>query len=174
MADQILTIERAHELLNYDLSTGAFTWRTKDKSNRAGGVNAAAGYKKAGGYVCIMIDGKNLRAHRLAWFWMRGSWPTLDLDHINGDTSDNRMCNLREVTAKQNQENRHNHKASKSGHIGVSWIASRKKWYASIMHNRKTVGLGLHENIEDAVSARKQAELRIYTHSQSVARVDSD
>jgi hypothetical protein len=174
MADAILTSERLRELLQYDSETGIFTWKTKQKSNRSGGLNSVAGYKKSGGYICIMIDGKNLRAHRLAWLWTNGSWPTLDLDHINGDTSDNRMSNLREVTAKQNQENRHRSVRSKSGCIGVSWNKSRSKWYASITHNRKTLGLGLHDTLDAAVRARKKAESEIYTHSQACSRVDSD
>lgn len=70
--------------------------------------------------------------HRLAWFYVHGRWPTADIDHINGNRDDNRLCNLREATRQQNIQNSKRRSDNRSGIKGVCWVESRGYWLASV------------------------------------------
>ncbi len=99
----MLTAERLRELLTYDPETGHFRW-VFTKGCRAGGQ--IAGTVRRDGYLCIAVDGRKHKAHRLAWFYMHGRWPHPEIDHINRSKLDNRLCNLREATRVENNANR--------------------------------------------------------------------
>jgi hypothetical protein len=88
---------------------------------------------------------------------MEGVLPDSQVDHINGDRSDNRFCNLRVVTLQENRKNMRMCKRNTSGVTGVCWENDRKKWKADIKINDKTVKLGRFDTIIDAVSARISA-----------------
>lgn len=89
--------------------------------------------------------------------------PRTHVDHINGDKLDNRRANLRVVTCQTNQANRrYPNKNNTSGARGVGYIAALNKWRAQIMSNRKTIHIGLFPTKEEAIKARKQAELAYY------------
>lgn len=70
------------------------------KINRTNGVKSGdiAGRKNHDGYIHVSVFGKTYSGHRLAWFLHYGEFPELDIDHINRDRSDNRICNLRLAT----------------------------------------------------------------------------
>jgi hypothetical protein len=101
--------------------------------------------------------GKCKRLHRV----ITNCPDRLVVDHINHDTLDNRKQNLKVCT---NTENMQNIKSNASGIIGVSYHKSQKKYQASISYNRKRIYLGIFENIEDAITARKEAELIYFMH----------
>lgn len=82
----------------------------------------------------------------------------LVVDHINGDTLDNRRCNLRIVTVQQNSMNRKVAKTNKSGVSGVTWYGRDNKWVSHLSINKKKLFLGYFNNLEDAIKARKDAE----------------
>jgi hypothetical protein len=109
-----------------------------------------------------ILGGPTVRAHRVAFVYMYGYEPA-QVDHINGDRSDNRLCNLREVTCSDNRRNSARPCNNTSGVIGVSrapsgnWIAYIK--VGGVMHN-----LGTHPTLEDAASARKAAEASLGFH----------
>jgi hypothetical protein len=115
----MLTLERARALLVYDPADGVIRWRVSNGSRaRAGSI---AGAIEAGGYIRICIDGRFHRAHRLAWLLAHGAWPTRSIDHINGNKADNRLCNLRDVTANVNLQNiRRARSDNRSGLLGVA------------------------------------------------------
>lgn len=94
--------ERLLEVLSYDPGTGIFHWRPGTR--REGFV---AGTIVSEGYISIGIDRRCYKAHRLAWLYFHGIWPSAVVDHIDGDTSNNRIENLRDVTHAQNGLNRH-------------------------------------------------------------------
>ena len=83
----------------------------------------------------------------------------MDTDHINHDGLDNRRSNLRTVTHQQNAFNPRLNARSTSGHKGVSWVKRIKRWRAHITIDNKYIHLGYFSNIEDAVVARRGAEL---------------
>jgi hypothetical protein len=81
-----LSAKRLRKLLNYDRATGIFRWRVHRQPRvSAGGV---AGCIHPKGYRAICIDGKVYRGNRLAWLYMTGKWPKLEIGYINHKTSD--------------------------------------------------------------------------------------
>ena len=149
MTDE-LKQERLKELLHYDQESGLFTRRVRRGRCLAGEV---AGTLTDTGYIKIYYEGKLYRAHRLAWLYMTGVWPDSEIDHINGDRSDNRWANLRSALPHQNRQNTLLIPNNSSGYIGVSWSSNRRKWAAAIQHLGKTKWLGYFDNKEDARNA---------------------
>jgi hypothetical protein len=163
MAEKILTQNRLKELLEYNPETGLFV-RKKTTAPNAQAGNVAGCLNKHIGYRSISIDGKEYYCHRLAFLYMTGNFPEKQVDHINRIKDDNRWTNLRKVTSGENLQNTSLRKSNKSGAKGVFWYAQRNKWIAYIRFNNKRYSLGYYINFEDAVTARKQAEDKYFTH----------
>lgn len=91
-------------------------------------------------------------AHRLAWLYVHGEWPSKHLDHLNGNRTDNRIENLRQVSVAENAENtRRPHRDNKSGYLGV--CKKRGKWLAVIQIKGKYTRIGLFDTPEMAHEA---------------------
>lgn len=105
------------------------------------------------GYRQGRIFGKAFRAHRVAWAITHGEWPSYEIDHINGDRSDNRINNLREASRMENARNRGANINSPSGLKGVSWSKSSGKWRARITAGGPENNLGFFDTAEDAHAA---------------------
>jgi hypothetical protein len=101
-------------------------------------------------------------AHRIAWLLYYGKWPKDQIDHINGDKSDNRIVNLREATNSQNGKNLKLSINNKTGVTGVAFDRQTQKWRAYIRVNFKMINLGRYMDFEDAVIARKSAEKKYF------------
>jgi len=128
--------ERLRELLFYDQNTGVFTRKVALPGWSAGSV---AGHNHHTGYTFIKVDRQSYMAHRLAWMYVYGEDPgALQIDHINGNKSDNRITNLRLATHGQNQVNVKTNK-------GYYWNKQTKKWKAQIRHKGKVIYLGLYD-----------------------------
>lgn len=147
----MVTLDRLKELLNYEPHTGHFTWRKA--SARRTIVGSLAGTISTKGYVKIQIDRKLYPAHRLAWLYVYGEWPDNFIDHINRDKSDNRIANLRVVSASVNMRNCGLRSTNTSGFKGVSYIAYRRKWVATIRLHGKNCVLGKFDTPEAASAA---------------------
>lgn len=143
-------------LLAYDPETGAFTRLVR--VNRKHDVGSVAGSLTYQGYIRIFINRSHYLAHRLAFFFMTGAFPQIDIDHINGVRSDNRWANLRVVTHSDNAKNMRLPADNKSGVIGVRWQSRLNKWSARIGIDGKEKYLGAFATLEEAASARKHAE----------------
>lgn len=150
-----LTAERAREVLNYDPETGAMTVKLWRPGCRKAGELAGTLYR---GYWRIQIDGKLYKRSRLAWLMMTGAWPRHFIDHIDGNRSDDRWCNLREATPAQNARNRGKSNRNTSGKVGVHPVKATGKWGAEICVNGRNLKLGAFECRADAVAARCEAE----------------
>ena len=136
-----------------------FTRNTAWGSKKIGDV---AGNISPQGYRYLSFDGKATPAHRLAWLWVTGAWPSADVDHINRDHSDNRIENLRSVTRSVNC---HNIVARAScGEKGVTLSTKRKKWEARICVNSKHIYLGTYASLAETAAARKGAEIALGLH----------
>ncbi len=112
-------------------------------------------------YTAIMFNDKPQLAHRLIYAWHNGEIPkNYVIDHINGDTKDNRIENLRAVSRSQNAQNSKKRSNNKSGVVGVSFTKQNNKWQATITINGKAKHLGYYADINEAIKARKEAEIK--------------
>jgi hypothetical protein len=154
----MLTQEELKLLVHYDQDTGLFTWVKKKPQGR---YKENLGWVESKGYIEICIAQKRLKAHRWAWFYVYGELPK-QIDHINGVKSDNRLCNLRVVTNKQNHENRGAQKNNTSGFKGVTKRGN--KFIAQIMHNQKQYHLGMFATAEQASNVYTKKAQEFFTH----------
>jgi hypothetical protein len=152
---------RLKELLHYCPLTGVFTWRSTGK---------LAGSNKGHRYLRITISHKHYFAHRLAWLYVYGVEPILHIDHINHESLDNRIENLRQVTVSQNIQNSKLSAANSSGYRGVSRDKRRNKWDAYINVNYRKKYLGSFDNICDAAKAYAVAASKIHTHNPEAVK----
>ena len=155
MSKPNITAEQLREILDYSAETGVFIWRIRpSKSVKAGNI---AGNINKVGYSTLGIQGKIYKAHRLAWLYIRGTWPVGLIDHINGIKADNRFENLRDVGAEGNSQNiRKPNRRNKSGFMGVIWY--QNKWRASMSVNGKSKWLGDYSTPEEAHQAYLNAK----------------
>lgn len=149
-------------LLRYDNQSGEFFWRIDRGAARTG---LKAGTSDGRGYLQIMINKKRYRAHRLAWLYMTGEMPADQIDHINGNRSDNRIENLRAVTGTINKRNQKTPKNNSSGVIGVRWNKKDSRWHARICLDGKFKHLGCFSSKAEAVDARMRANEANHFHA---------
>lgn len=157
-----LTQARLKEVLQYNPETGDFIV-IKKRSNRCKPIGSISGTVICT-YLYTGIDGKNYVHHRLAFLYMNGSFPKDQVDHINGIRTDNRFCNLREVSNFDNCRNKRMLDNNTSGINGISWDKKRNKWRAYIYINEKHIYLGRHNSIDDAINARSVASIKYGFH----------
>ncbi len=115
-------------------------------------------------YAMITIREKNYQAHRVIWAFHYGEWPIGCIDHINGDKTDNRLCNLRVTSHAENMKNQKRRSTNTSGVTGVCWSKKDKRWVASIKVDGRSKHLGSFAVFDAAVSARKLAETNYGYH----------
>lgn len=168
MADVELTQELLESLFDYDAGKGVLVWKErpreqfKTKSAWAS-VNARNAGKIAGtpddtGRVSVMLFSKKRQVHRLIWTIAKGEIPEV-IDHIDGNPGNNKISNLRNVSQFINGKNCKRSKVNKSGHQGVLQRKDNRKWIAYISSSGARVHIGQFETYEEAISARKKAEI---------------
>lgn len=159
-SDSGLTQAELKRLLRYEPDEGLFYWkdsaRAKRKNRVAGGVDSK-------GYAVIGVNRRVYLAHRLAWFYVHGVWPEI-IDHINHNPLDNQISNLRDTDQSGNMKNSTAGKNSKSGLVGIYWMKTRGKWRARIKNRGRDIFIGHFDSIDDAVTARKEAEAKYGFH----------
>jgi hypothetical protein len=156
----VIDANTLREALAYDQETGAFTWRTKHGHMLAG---TSAGSISHYGYVEIRLQKKLYKAHRLAWLYVHGEWPAEQIDHINGNKADNRLCNLRPATNRENARNKPAYKRNTSGIKGVSWSKVSQKWMAMVTNeDGRYVYLGLFTDKAEAALVRAAAAQKFH------------
>lgn len=143
-------LSKVAALVVYDPDTGMFTTRS----------GRSLGSAHGNGYIRIAVGGMRVYAQRLAWFICYGDEPQ-HIDHINHDKADNRIRNLRAATASQNVSNRGKLNANNtSGYRGVTLFRRTGKWSSTIKVQRRSIHLGYFDDINDAVKARRDAEMK--------------
>lgn len=153
--------KRAAEVYFYCPATGTIRWRIASYRNVRKPGDKAGG-KSGPGYEMVWIDGKNYGAHRVVWSLVHGEWPSQEIDHINGDRSDNRIENLRLASRQENAQNLGLREDNKSGVKGVFWHKNIAKWWAYINKEGQRMTLGYFDNLFEAAAARKSAEARLF------------
>lgn len=147
----MITQEYLKSILEYNIDTGDFTWKVK-KSFRTI-IGSIAGTLHHSGYRNILINRKSYISHRLAFLYVYGNFPILEIDHINGIKDDNRLENLRECTRQQNSFNKAKPIRNSSGYKGVSWHKSANKYIAQYTLHGKSNYIGLYNTAEEASKA---------------------
>lgn len=148
------------ELLDYDACTGIFMWKKKRKGIKVG---KPLGSCNGRGYLRITVSGKSEYAHRLAWLYVYGAWPSKTVDHINGNRSDNRIENLRLASYSENNQNKkYAQSNSNSKALGVCWHKKANKWQAHICVDGKRKYLGLYAEKEVAEQAYINAKRELH------------
>lgn len=170
MADQridgTLTAEQLRTVLDYDPDTGIFRWRYR--SDRAQNWNSRRAGKPAGGldgqfgYITIRIDYQLFQAHRLAWLYMTGEWPSHMVDHRDANPGNNAWENLRAADRSRNMMNQRKPPKNTSGFKGVSRVRGTNKWCAQIGANGKNHYLGIFTTPEAAHIAYCEAAKRLH------------
>ena len=151
------------KLLHYDPETGVFVWIVHKSSHALNG--AIAGIVRKSGYVEFDINRKRYRAHRLAWLYMTGKWPTNQIDHKNGDRTDNRWENLRDVTPLINSQNQSKARSdSRSGLPGafLRVYGGRTRYYSLIQTKGRFHYLGTFPTAEAASEAYLLAKKKLH------------
>lgn len=151
--------ETVIRLLDYDLKTGIFRWKTRPANgvyvgDIAGGICPTTGYRR------IRIDGSKFKASRLAWLIVYGDPVPFEVDHINRDRADDRIANLRNGEA-DNMRNKSVYKTNKTGCPGVDWHRQNRRWVARIQVGGTRRTIGFFHTVEEAKAARLREERKL-------------
>jgi hypothetical protein len=145
--------QQMFQRLKYTPEDGKVWWVKHPRRSTANGTEA--GNMMQNGYRKLKFCGKQYLTHRVAWLLHYGSWPIGDIDHIDGNPSNNRLDNLRDVSHSINLQNRKSAtRKNKTGFLGV--VKRKNKYAAHITKNGKQVYLGLFETAEFAHQAYKE------------------
>ncbi len=153
----MITQKRLKELFDYNPEKGEMI--RKVITTNCVKTGEITGKANSHGYQRIQVDGVLYGLHRIVWRYFYGEIPT-EIDHIDGNRSNNKIKNLRNVTHKENGKNLCISKANKSGVTGVHFSKRDGKWLANIMAGGKTIHLGVYKNKSDAIAARKEGEAK--------------
>ncbi len=157
---ELPSFEIVAEWLSYCPQTGRIAWRKNrwynaKEGSEAGSICSATGYRR------IRLGGKRKhQAHRIAWLLHYGSDPyPLEIDHIDGNRTNNKLANLRLVTRQQNQFNRPKNKNNSSGYKGV--YRYKDNWRAGIRMNGRIHWIGVFSTPGLAAEAWNEAAIRL-------------
>ncbi len=155
-----LTQDLLKSLIRYDAETGDLVWLV-DRNGRGGKVKPGvlAGGIDRKGYVTLVINHKRYSAHRLAWLWMTGAWPTGTIDHKDRNPANNTWTNLRDATHRQNMMNVATRERKSGLPRGV--YQQRGRLYSHIGKGKNYKYLGSFKTVEEARAAwLREAALR--------------
>ena len=154
MMHKEITQTMLHLMLRYEECTGKMYWLNPpqyhpDLVGKEAGAPRLCMETKL--YQKIKVLGKTYSRSRLAFLYVHGHLPPY-IDHINGNSLDDRICNLREATMMQNSWNRTSRKKASTLPMGIR-VRKSGLYEARIMCNKKSENLGVFKNIDDAVAA---------------------
>lgn len=166
--------ELLSKTLSYCPETGLLTWLERSKDlmpdlrNRCSWNAKHSGQEALrninnNGYKIGRIMGQSILAHRAIWILLHGKIDK-QIDHINGDKLDNRLCNLREVDCITNQHNKPKTEKNTSGVVGVTFHKGTNRWAAKIGSRKRAKWIGTFDSFDAAVAARKDAEIELNYH----------
>jgi len=158
-------LEILNSLFHYDPETGKLTWKV-GKINRHGRqreIGSPAGSLNSLGYFKVRVGFGVFHVHRIVWKMHHGTDPgRMQVDHRNGDPSDNRIKNLRLATPRDNGRNQGLSRKNTSGYKGVSYVSASGLWLATLKYNGESISFGLHETAEEANEVLKEAREQLH------------
>lgn len=160
-----ITQQFLHEIFEY--RDGHLFWKVDRRGNKVKGKQASR-LKKSNGYQEVTINKKKYYAHRIIFMMFYGRWAE-QIDHIDGDRSNNLISNLREANNAQNNRNTKLRVTNQTGFKGVSYYNSIKRYVAKITVNYKGIHLGCFDTPEEAHEAYKKAALELHGDFARVA-----
>lgn len=147
----MITQARLLSVCTPNFETGTMVWHSPSKYHREKqGRNAGCAGYCGKPYWMIKIDGRRYRRGRLMFLAKFGRFPHPCIDHINGDSLDDRLCNLREATVQQNAWNHKPHSRRIQLPMGVRLIPGSGNYQARISCNKKQYHLGSYPTPEEA------------------------
>lgn len=160
----MIDTETLRKLIRYEPETGKLYWLPRPESmfkearlmrrwNTRYANTEALAFRRPDGYLDGHLLEKRYKAHRVCWALYHGHWPSIEIDHINGNPSDNRIVNLREANKSQNSSNRRSVQNSSSRYLGVYWHSRDTRWVAAIYKERRIRHLGYFKSEVDAAMA---------------------
>ena len=171
-----IPVDILRRLISYDDKTGVLRWKDRlptdfqceDRSRArvCNGWNSKYSGKPINsrtddGRVIVHLNlGKRMRTQgaRVAWAIYHGKWPKGVIDHIDGDCTNDRIENLRDVSLSENNRNQRISGRNTSGKVGVTFNRGARKWRAWVSLNGRVKSLGYFWTLEEAISARRAAE----------------
>lgn len=154
------TVERLRELFDYDCERGSLVWKVISKYHREKlGTEAGTPVPNQSGkiYITVAIDGRRFKRSRIIFALANGRWPQDTIDHINGISTDDRLCNLREATITENAWN-HKFRARRIDlPMGVRLVVSSGRYQARIACNKRMHHLGCYATPEEASAVYQNA-----------------
>lgn len=157
-----INAKSVRRMFKYDPETGVLTWAIR--VSQAVSQGDTAGHLHASGYRRVGINRRPFLAHRIIWLWMTGHWPSMQIDHINGNKQDNRWSNLRDVPPSTNSQNlrRCNENNRSSRLLGTTFSKKERAWVAQISVHGKRLHLGKFKDPESAHAAYVEAKRRLH------------
>ena len=180
--EERISVNRLAKLLEYDAENGRLTWLPRGReqflSNRSHNIfkarfagKAALNSRRPDGYLVGGVDGLSCYAHRVCSALLSGAWPVGEIDHINGDRSDNRAANLRDVGRSENTKNKQIGIRNKSGALGL-FLEHTGNYRVRITDNYNTIELGRFADFDEALSVRKAAEREFSYHQNHGRKIE--
>lgn len=143
-------------LVEYDSETGALRWSITHPKVSKQGLQICS---KSHGYIVFRLLGGHAAGHRVAWLLHYGHWPSRQIDHINGDRSDNRIINLRDVTPFANARNRDGVEVGRM----VGAVPSESGWSAVVLKYATPTQVGSFPTAKEASDAA-------HAHQQTIEK----
>ena len=161
----------SHEVLRsflaYEPSTGVFTWLVNRRAGaKAGDIAGCPAVNRRGANRWrILLLGKRYAAHRLAFFYVHERWPAEEIDHINGDPLDNRICNLREVSRHENAMNLRKARSDSTSQLigAMRTRGGSGRWRSAIRVAGNRIELGEFDTAEEAHAAYVAAKRQLHS-----------
>lgn len=148
-----MELKKFNEYLRYDKRTGKLFWNKKIKrlpkleNKEAGHIHKNKNGKRSIFYRRFRLFGKNYSSHRIIWYLHYGYMPNV-IDHIDGNGLNNKITNLRDVTASINQKNRYTHRAGRL--YGAIYYKPKNNWMSVKIIGKKRIFLGYYKTEEEA------------------------
>jgi hypothetical protein len=155
-----ITQDYLKSVFEYDEINGCLIWKISKGTNKKGSI--AGNINKVNKYRVIGLNKNIYYAHRLIYIYFYGNNPDGLIDHINMNRNDNRICNLRIVSAAENRQNTNNPANNTSGKKGVIYHKENKLYHSRITFKNKRISLGYFKYLQDAIDARNNAEKKYF------------
>ena len=153
-------------VFEYSEHTGILLWKKeKLKGSRKSFIAGYIDSSVSSGYRKICFNGSTYGAHRIIWIMVYGSAPQGEIDHVDGDRSNNAIKNLRDVSKSSNQKNAKLRSNNSTGIMGVHKLKIGGSYQVTIAKSGKRSYIGTYRDFFEACCVRKSLELKHGYHA---------